>query len=515
MTIQFSRKVLIVRIATGTIVFLMSWLLLSATGSLLIDKTAILKWIGKQNWIKFLNPAISGFLLLHGWQIIISIVLAIYSYLKSEKINTTLVAKYFTSKVPFSVEWQNVTDTQLNEFILFIGTGSNSLAIALKNTGFTNLKINQVKITPSISKGTKSKTGNDIAMILPQFTFNGQGENGDGMEMVSSGDGKWVINTPFLVKENAQVVLPMIELEYDEENKNIIDDIWSLAGDASLMIEFDIVFKTDEASFKRTLSAPLRVFFPFEDWDEGFTDLNTLMENIGLRDEAARTNLMNEYIKQAREQFEIRTKIAEHISEVFEEKLLKENEPEIALLDEAVKENPLDPTVHFNRGRTLVEMGIVQEAFVSFYKALELHPGNNDIQINIAGLFNAIYKPKEALEWLKKIKVPPADNPLFFETRASAYDATSNPEAALKDYETLIQLRPEEPGYYVNQAVSLVLIDNTNTQAIFNAVRSALDKGYANFESLATLHHLLEPKDVLKFRALIAPYEKAKKDAAA
>jgi tetratricopeptide (TPR) repeat protein len=127
--------------------------------------------------------------------------------------------------------------------------------------------------------------------------------------------------------------------------------------------------------------------------------------------------------------------------------LMNRNEDAMKVLDEAVKIDPGNDRIYYNRGLLQYEMNRKAEAEKSFVKAIELKSLNPKVYYNYGLLLKEAGKLKEAEAILKKgITVNPASAELYY-ALVFVYIQSNDKVSAKTTAARLKQLDPSNPDY--------------------------------------------------------------------
>lgn len=123
----------------------------------------------------------------------------------------------------------------------------------------------------------------------------------------------------------------------------------------------------------------------------------------------------------------------------------------LADLDAAVKLEPENAPVIAARGSLLARMGQDKLAIQDLTRAVRLAPADPDILVARASFYARVEKPTLALEDFTKAIAADPKHAEAFNGRGALYaNALREPERALRDVMTAVDLKPREPGYHFN-----------------------------------------------------------------
>ncbi|MFA5157256.1 MAG: tetratricopeptide repeat protein [Candidatus Omnitrophota bacterium] len=108
--------------------------------------------------------------------------------------------------------------------------------------------------------------------------------------------------------------------------------------------------------------------------------------------------------------------------------------------DAAVKHNPKDGAAYNDRGLCMVDLGIIDEAFVYFDKGIEVEPDYATIYHNKGWLLNNIGRHSEAIVYFKKALSLQPGRAVTYDNLADAYFNLYDYAAALEAYKQVLKL---------------------------------------------------------------------------
>ncbi len=108
--------------------------------------------------------------------------------------------------------------------------------------------------------------------------------------------------------------------------------------------------------------------------------------------------------------------------------------------DAAIKYNPNDGAAYNDRALCMVELGIIDEAFVYFDKGIEVEPDYATIYHNKGWLLNNIGHHSAAIEYFKKALALEPERAVTYDNLADAFYNLSDYKGALKAYRKVLEL---------------------------------------------------------------------------
>ncbi len=123
--------------------------------------------------------------------------------------------------------------------------------------------------------------------------------------------------------------------------------------------------------------------------------------------------------------------------------------------DLAIKYNPLDGAAYNDRALCMVELGIIDEAFVYFDRGITVEPDYATIYHNKGWLLNNIGRHTEAVKcFLKALELEPG-RAVTYDNLADAKANLGDSRGALKDYSKFLELL--KPGSHTVPKAELPL----------------------------------------------------------
>ena len=113
-----------------------------------------------------------------------------------------------------------------------------------------------------------------------------------------------------------------------------MSELREFVGIETLEIEFSVVLFSSQQTLNNSFSAPLRIFFPREEDDDG--GVSDLISKLGLG-AVEKESLENAYQSVRRYDLDVRSGIAGAFSEVMEIQRIKEKNEFLAELDQAIE----------------------------------------------------------------------------------------------------------------------------------------------------------------------------------
>jgi hypothetical protein len=337
----------LIQLSLSAATFLAMWGLLAIAGPDIINEKAVQNWVAKKDWLNFVSPHIRNLLITQWRPLAALLITASLFYPKLKYPADNLAKRYFLKGSLLTLRWgPAVGDLPQPEFLYFFPPGSyNSSGLILENEETEATDINRIERYSTISR-IISDLGTEILGIFPLSFSGGERDNVTGLEWKKLSENCWVIDTPFTLPrqaevELAEVELPKLNLDYDNEDENAVTQLRSLVGLATLVAQFEVSIFTNQGIINRMLSAPLRLLLSLE--EEGDGGIGTLVNNLPIKTETERSLLFQAYERERLIDFQIRAAIAQRLNDMMAAKELESANQAIAL-------NPNDPKMHFVRG---------------------------------------------------------------------------------------------------------------------------------------------------------------------
>ena len=129
--------------------------------------------------------------------------------------------------------------------------------------------------------------------------------------------------------------------------------------------------------------------------------------------------------------------------------------------DQAVSYNPNDGAAFNDRALSMVELGIIDEAFYYFDKGIEAEPDYATVYHNKGWLLNKIGRYNEAIEYFKKALRLEPERAVTYENLADALVSLSDYKGALAAYEKAFDLLKPDYSDIKEQIIAHIRILKT------------------------------------------------------
>jgi tetratricopeptide (TPR) repeat protein len=515
-------------------VFLVSWMFLLGVGAALVDEQAIINWMTENDWLKFLSPNIRNALVRHGWQLLAALALGVLSYRQVKTPAGYLARRYFTKGTFCDLRWLNPTGFGLPqpEFVFILPGNAHSCELVLKNNGPGSTRVSRIELEAHIYRQIVSQSVGVVRVVVPYLSLDSE-RNDIGLEWKKLSDSLWVIDTPFTVQESEEVYLPLLDPQSDESDDDAIGKLRQLVGLATLEIQFEAALSTEQQMINASLSAPLRIFLPLEEDDDG--GVGALLSALNVEEVSERESLRESYQRVRRFDFDVRKGIASGLNELQEMEKLQSLSEEIAPYDQAIELQPEDPNAHYARGHKLAEIGILIAALGSLDKAAELGLDNPDLHLDRAKVLTDLSRSEDALDALERVFALGSNEAVAYTTKGRALHNLRRYKDALDACNRAIELDPNlasahhcrglalismhseeealrafdrateiEPGFalaHVGRA--LALIGRGRDGEIITALSEALSLGYTDMGVLMKFETVLEEDARTELRRIL------------
>ncbi|MGP3949615.1 tetratricopeptide repeat protein [Streptomyces sp. 7N604] len=527
------RKAKLVQISLTFTVFLVSWALLVIVGSLFLDIDEIRRWLADRTWIALANPRIRDALLQYAWQSLFALMLAILSYRRLEAIASRITRRFLGEDPPLVLKLvPTAVGISKPESLLFLPGDALSCALVIENVSLAGIEVNRVVLKVSVYRTLTTKTGKHVLMPVPALRLDSEPEA--GLQWTRTDDGSWLIGDPFTLRQDEEMELPMIHPTYDEEDSEAVTAIRELVGVSTLSMGFDVTVHTSHGLVTSELSAPLRIFRPLEDGDDGGIDalINALTDGK----ESDIDSVRKGYEQARRWDFEVRGQIAgtmNEVNEVLEIEHIETLRAELDSYDHAVAMHPADPVTHRARADFLYKNGIYGQALESLDRAIDLGLDDGKIRLTRAKILAAFHRSEDALTEVDiALHAQPEDatahmlrgkllqhlgrvqdaltsfdralelDPNLAEAHCDRGFALINTRAdeALAAFNRAIQLAPDSPMGYFGRAVCLA--GEASDDEVLASIEQALQRGWTDMWPIRKLAPLLGAEGKAKLRML-------------
>lgn len=121
--------------------------------------------------------------------------------------------------------------------------------------------------------------------------------------------------------------------------------------------------------------------------------------------------------------------------------------------DRAIKINPNDGASYNDRALCMVEIGIIDGAFIYFDKGIEVEPDYATIYHNKGWLLNNIGRYKEAIECFNKALELEPKRAVTYDNLADAFFNLNNYKGAVESYRKVLKLLKANQGWGVRKQI--------------------------------------------------------------
>ena len=125
----------------------------------------------------------------------------------------------------------------------------------------------------------------------------------------------------------------------------------------------------------------------------------------------------------------------------------------IEYLNHAIKLQPDDAEMYYNRGVAYDNLGQYQPAIMDYSQAIRLKPDYADAYYNRGTLYNEIGRYQQAIDdFNQAIRLKPNDAEAYH-NRGFAYDRLDKPLQAIEEYNQAIRLKSDYAAAYMNRGI--------------------------------------------------------------
>jgi tetratricopeptide (TPR) repeat protein len=126
----------------------------------------------------------------------------------------------------------------------------------------------------------------------------------------------------------------------------------------------------------------------------------------------------------------------------------------IVYLSNAIKLQPNDAEIYYNRGVAYDNLGQYQSAIKDYNQAIQLRPGYAEAFYNRGTIYSEIGQYQRAIEdFNQAIRLQPNDAEAYH-GRGFAYDKLGRYQRAIEDYNQAISLQPNDANTYNNRGIN-------------------------------------------------------------
>jgi tetratricopeptide (TPR) repeat protein len=143
----------------------------------------------------------------------------------------------------------------------------------------------------------------------------------------------------------------------------------------------------------------------------------------------------------------------------------------IVYLSNAIKLQPNDAEIYYNRGVAFANLGQYQTAIKDYNQTISLNPAYSEAFYNRGTIYSEIGQYQRAIEdFNQAISLQPNDAEAYH-GRGFAYDKLGQYQRAIEDYNQAINLQPNYANAYNNRGISFLSHGN-KTLGCFDAQRA-------------------------------------------
>jgi tetratricopeptide (TPR) repeat protein len=341
------------------------------------------------------------------------------------------------------------------EFVYVLpGNATVVCALVVANGGSDPETVTRIEAEAQVVQRVPRPSGDDVIFGVPELRLTHQG-NEEGLEWQQAADNRWIIDIRVPLPAGEQITLPVIGLATEDDFPEAARQYVAVP---SLALDCEVTVYTEHQRLRARLSGTLRIFSALD--EGGDSNVNALLGQLGLPEEAERESLRSSYQEILRYDQEVREQIAQAVNE-------GEVGRRLALADTAVAREPNNPEGHAERGRSLIAMNRFEDALKSFDKALDLGLDTADIHLN----------------------------------RGRALFGLERETEALSSFERSLELDPDVADTHVWRA--LALAGHNRDREVVAELKEALRLGFANTGALSMFDELLDGDAAVEFRHLL------------
>jgi hypothetical protein len=285
----------LIQLSLSLVVFSASWLALVRIGSVLVDEAAVVNWLAKNDWIQLLSPNIRDTLIGASWQPTAALIFAVGAYPLLKTPAAFLARRFFKRSNLLQLNWTPPAfGLPRTEFLFILPSYSHDCSLILKNTGSEPTRVHRIELEGRIYRDILRNDGTCIAreeVLL--VTLASEGRNKIGLEWTKKEEKIWVIDIPFTLRENEELLLPALGPIIEDSTKNAAIEAQNLVGLSTITVNFDVWLDAKRETTTASLSAPLRFLLSAEQGGDGGVD--SLLNGLGIKEEKERNSLRDAY----------------------------------------------------------------------------------------------------------------------------------------------------------------------------------------------------------------------------
>lgn len=517
-------------------VFCAAWTVLATIGDRLFNQQEVLAWLLSR--FRFLNVELSQMLVNRAWHILVAVFLSVFYY-RSVKSPARFITEKLLLKRSGSVEVTlHESDAGLTEYILLLpGSISSVPSIRLTNSTFVPQRIDKIELKAHVFR-TFGRSS-DVSAVENTFRVVA-GNDQAALRWKRLEKGRWVIDTPFALREGETKELPALSLEVrlEPSKSRALAEARKLTGNAQLGAEHQIsVWLSQGEIVTATLNAAVRVFLPINEDEDGGVD--ELVRSLAITSEESRKRSLD-YQQLRRETFSLQEQIAAKLNEWQEAKVFESLGDELEPLDAAIAADPQDAAAHHKRARVFIENGLNTQALASLDAAIDRGTDTYQLQEDRAVVLQALGRVKEASAAAEHLLLSNGRNSVALAVLAWAKSENSEDEAALGLYDRAIAIDASRWEDHLNRGdvlarlervdealaafrralelnpasgeahvrCALWLTERGRDKEVLEEIASALANGYTEFDIVRQFEGSLEPQWRKELWRLLDEYDK-------
>ncbi|KVD73289.1 hypothetical protein WI89_12300 [Burkholderia ubonensis] len=408
-----------------------------------------------------------------------------------------------------------------HELILILPFNMSGCWPVLENLGPNSERIDRMSLKAHIFEEYVGRGQPTVTVALSALRWVPGDVDSNGLAWTAASPGRWICQTSFTLAEREELRLPSLDLCWDEQDIDALEEIDRLVGASDIRAEFDLTIHTARQTYSGHLDAPLRLLRQFESVED--SGVEELVASLFPRPDPQSEVALRAYEAIRRKDFDLRRRIADEVSEVFAQKAMEDISQDLREIDDQISSSPQNPKPYIERANLLAEAGVWQQALEALETAQRLGEVSSDFFFRLSRCYLSLDRPADALRAIEaRLAAGPGDADAHrhhgyvliglerYEDAVQAFekaisldgsDAKSHVglgdalreldrnDASAASIQRAIELGDNDPRTRISRALSLASAHRDDETLI--EIQAGLDAGYNDVSTLRLFSSLL------------------------